>query len=67
VKKFNYFNIETSSGLDAPIEGILGMCLNDKFMLPKKLLYKRAPSLISALKQAGKIPENEFSFYFQST
>jgi len=68
VKKFKYFEIQTSSGLDAPIEGVLGMCLNEKFLLPNRpKFYKRSPTLINALKEAGKIPANEFAFYFQST
>ena len=51
-------------GLSPPIEGILGMSLNNTFLMSEQT-YAVGPLLIDALTKANQIPANEFNFYMQ--
>ena len=53
----------SQTGLTPPIEGIMGMSLNNTFLMSEQT-YEVGPLYIDALTKAGQIPANQFSMYF---
>jgi len=51
--------------MNPPIEGILGMSLNNNFMMSSKP-YEVGPLLVDQLAKAKEIPKGEFSFAMQT-
>lgn len=58
---FEYFAFHYQTGLFEPVEGILGMCMGYQMILSAEEI-EVGPLFAEALKDAGKVTTNEFSF-----
>lgn len=61
ITSFTYFAILNQTGLNEPIEGILGMCQNKQMMLSTQQI-EVGPLFANKLFKDGKIPTQSFSF-----
>ena len=61
VADFEYFAFHEQTGINDPIEGILGLCLGHQMLLAAKPI-EIGPLYIDALVADGKIDTAEFSF-----
>ena len=66
VSKFEYYLISQQTGLNPPIEGILGMSMNAPFMLAPDSDIEVGPLYVEALVKDSLIPAPQFSFYMQT-
>lgn len=65
IDDFEFFMIEQQMGLFEPIDGVLGLARNKPFLLSGESEVVRGPSLMNALSNANRIPENTFSLMVQ--
>lgn len=61
ISDFEYFAFKNQTGINAPVEGILGMCQNKQMMLSTSEI-DIGPLFARELKLDGKIPTETFSF-----
>ena len=61
IDNFEFFLIENQTGLQEPVDGVLGLARNNPFYLDPEGKVKRGPSYMMALENAGIIDQNTFS------
>lgn len=61
VDNYEYFAFHEQTGINDPIEGILGMCLGHQMLLASQPI-EVGPLYVDALQKDGKIDVAEFSF-----
>jgi hypothetical protein len=66
VNDFEYFLINEQTGLNPPIEGILGLSMNQPFLLAPEGETEVGPLYIEYLVSQGDIPAAQFCFYMQT-
>ena len=64
VENFEFFLIESQTGISEPIDGILGMARNKPFHIQPESGNTSGPLYVEHLHKAGVIGEDKFSFYF---
>ena len=62
---FEFFLIESQTGIAEPIDGILGLARNNAFHIAPDNGNTSGPLYVEALFDGGIINANKFSFYFQ--
>ena len=61
---FEFFLIDSQSGINEPIDGILGLSRNYPFHVKQDGINTTGPLYVEKLFDAGKIGADKFSFYF---
>ena len=64
VENFEFFLIEKQTGINEPIDGIMGMSRNNPFHISPGAPNTTGPLYVEHLAKNGIIGENLFSFYF---
>ena len=64
VSNFEFYLIESQSGIREPIDGIMGMSRNKPFHIQPESGNNSGPLYVEHLYKAGVIGEDKFSFYF---
>ena len=65
IRDFEFFLIETQSGLKEPVDGIMGLARNKPQHLAPEKGNVTGPLYIEKLVEEGIISQNKFSFYIQ--
>ena len=65
VTNFEFFLIESQTGIREPIDGIMGLSRNKPFHISPEQGNTTGPLYIEKMTEAGLISENKFSFYFK--
>lgn len=64
IDDFEFFLIDSQTGISEPIDGILGLSRNNAFHIAPNRGNTSGPLYVEKLHAAGSIDANKFSFFF---